>query len=304
MLTWTALGLSGLEAYQIFEVFAHAKLVIASRVIGDFHVFSSSLCLPGGVLYDGIQIKMPDKSLEDFRAFLSAENALQANSNLQNAVESGPARHKISTAHASFASCAKTRDWTTADERSLALSFWMGTEFALHKDEFLGTLPEQMSQIDVSNFFCERYSAVKPEADAGLDRLRDDMTVTHAQGPAAKAAATAAATVESTAKGQTTLLEDDDGDGDDDQGSLASELLEADGGDLASGSLDYENGGGSPVRDGRARSGARARGRGPGRGRGNRGRGRAASAVAKEMTEAAGRPKRPQSVPMYRQSAS
>ena len=48
-----------------------------------------------------------------------------------------------------------------------------------------------------------------------------------------------------------------------------AELLEADGGDQALGSLDYENGGDSPVRDGRGRG--RAAGRGRGRGRPARG---------------------------------
>lgn len=118
--------------------------------------------LPGGVLYEGFQIKIPEGPLKDFNSFLSADNPLQANSNLQNAAETGPARHKISTAHASFAACVKTRDWTSSDERSLAATFWMGTEFHLHKEEFLETLPEEMSKIDVSRFFCERYSAVKP----------------------------------------------------------------------------------------------------------------------------------------------
>jgi len=124
--------------------------------------FSNCCCLPGGVLYDGVQIKIPDAPLQDFHSFLSAENALQATSNLQNAAESGPARHKISTVHATFGSCAKTRDWTTADERSLGSTFWMGTEFTLHTDEFLETLPEEMSKIDTSKLFCQRYSAVKP----------------------------------------------------------------------------------------------------------------------------------------------
>lgn len=124
--------------------------------------FSNCCCLPGGVVYDGVQIKIPDAPLQDFHSFLSAENALQATSNLQNAAESGPARHKISTVHATFGSCAKTRDWTTADERSLASTFWMGTEFTLHTDEFLETLPEEMSKLDTSKLFCQRYSAVKP----------------------------------------------------------------------------------------------------------------------------------------------
>ena len=38
----------------------------------------------------------------------------------------------------------------------------MGTEFTLHTDEFLETLPEEMSKIDTSKLFCQRYSAVKP----------------------------------------------------------------------------------------------------------------------------------------------
>lgn len=59
---------------------------------------------------------------------------------------------------------------------------------------------------------------------------------------------------------------DDDHDGSAGEHSPMSELLEADGGD-ALGSLDYENGGDSPVREGRGRGrhaarGGRARGRG------------------------------------------
>ena len=119
-------------------------------------------CVSGAIIFDGFNAKIPEKPLEDFKAFFGQANALQAQSNLQNGGDTGPARHKISTQAATFTSVLETGDWTCPDERRLRQSFWFGTEWAIQQEDFLQTLPEDLASFDSKKFFCHRYSAVKP----------------------------------------------------------------------------------------------------------------------------------------------
>ena len=125
-------------------------------------VWFMSCCVSGAIIFDGFSVKIPEKPLEDFRAFFGEANALQAQSSLQNGGDKGPARHKISVHPASFASVLETGDWTCPDERRLRESFWLGTEWAIQQEDFMKSLPQELASFDSKKFFCERYSAVKP----------------------------------------------------------------------------------------------------------------------------------------------